>query len=310
MREKGLKRGIQAGIIFLMLLLAMSACGGGGGNNAPAAGQPAPLDLYGVFLDRNVRGLTYSTSPGGWVGTTGNSGGFLYTEGDTVLFSFGGFQLGGGLAQSHMTPVDIISGAGDENHDMVTNICRLLQTLDYDGVPDNGIELTAGMARAISNTCLDFSQLPEDFDLCLEEVVNRLNAEPGLYERVVERVTIGEAREHMRNTLWESMAGLYQGTFDGDFAGTWYANIGPDGNASGEVDMEDGDTHTVHGTVTSSGAFSFGYGAINGRLHPSSTGINGTWSIMGYAGAYKGTRQTRYGHGTTIDNHQSPEHAN
>ena len=135
------------GLIYLLLAVFLAACGGGGGS-APAATSPPPpppppVTSAGVFLDSAVEGLTYqsgSNSPG----TTDANGMFTYTVGETLTFSVGGVELGT-LPDGApvISPLDF--GAAAEN------IARFLQTLDADGDPSNGIDLTAA-AAALAET--------------------------------------------------------------------------------------------------------------------------------------------------------------
>ena len=132
------------GLLYLLLVVFLAACGGGGGS-APAAIIPPPAMSAGVFLDSAVAGLTYqsgSNSPG----TTDENGTFMYTPGETLTFSVGGVVIGtlpdGALV---VTPLDF--GAAAEN------IARFLQTLDEDGDPSNGIDITAA-AAALAETTL------------------------------------------------------------------------------------------------------------------------------------------------------------
>jgi len=123
------------------LVLALSACGGGGSGSGtpPATGVTAS----GVFLDAEVEGLTYqsgSSAPR----TTDANGTFTYTVGQPLTFSIGGVQLGtltDGAARC--TPDDFV---------VPLNIARFLQTLDADGNPDNGIDLTIASAALAGTT--------------------------------------------------------------------------------------------------------------------------------------------------------------
>ncbi len=123
------------------LVLALSACGGGGSGSGTPPGTG--VTASGVFLDAEVEGLTYqsgSSAPR----TTDANGTFTYTVGQPLTFSIGGVQLGtltDGAARC--TPDDFV---------VPLNIARFLQTLDADGNPDNGIDLTIASAALAGTT--------------------------------------------------------------------------------------------------------------------------------------------------------------
>ncbi|KZZ29182.1 hypothetical protein A3754_23335, partial [Alcanivorax sp. HI0083] len=72
-------------------------------------------------------------------GTTTALGEYNYVEGDTVIFSIGDTELPAVTATGRVTPADMAEG---NDADVVTNVLRLLQTLDDDGNPDNGITIS------------------------------------------------------------------------------------------------------------------------------------------------------------------------
>ena len=131
----------------LFLACFLISCGGGGGN-VPAdngGGEDGGGTSAGVFLDSPVEGLTYQSGANP-SGTTDANGTFMYTPGETLTFSVGGVVLGT-LPDGApvITPFDF--GAAAEN------IARFLQTLDEDGDPSNGIDITAA-AAALAETIL------------------------------------------------------------------------------------------------------------------------------------------------------------
>lgn len=137
----------------------LSACGGGGGGTASdsSGGTPpsAPTVKTGVFLDSPVAGLRYKTSS--QEGLTSSNGEYEYIEGEIVKFSIGGIELGQVLASEQTTPFSLFGiippskearitealsdTAAVRSLDKALNVALLLQNLDADGNPDNGINL-------------------------------------------------------------------------------------------------------------------------------------------------------------------------
>ncbi|MBB3168997.1 PKD domain-containing protein [Simiduia aestuariiviva] len=147
--------------IWLFLGLFLTACGGGGGGSAdtpvnpitaPAptptpAPEPTPEGFTGIFVDSPVQGLAFSTSTGE-TGKTGATGEFQYQEDARITFSLGALQLPEVPAYSVLTPLDLFATQNIRTP-AVSNFVRLLQTLDADQNPDNGIELDSASIDAL-----------------------------------------------------------------------------------------------------------------------------------------------------------------
>lgn len=119
-------------ISALALAVALTACGGGGSSSSGGTET-------GVFTDSAVSGINYQTTPGNKSGKTNALGEYNYVKGDTVIFSIGDTQLPPVTATGRVTPADMADG---NDADVVINVLRLLQTLDDDGNPDNGITIS------------------------------------------------------------------------------------------------------------------------------------------------------------------------
>ncbi|WP_227657509.1 putative Ig domain-containing protein [Candidatus Magnetaquicoccus inordinatus] len=105
--------------------------------------------MQGVLLDSPVQGIEYQTAT--QTGITGTGGSFSYATGETVTFSLGNIVLGSVVAGEVVTPLNLTDG----NMTAAGNILRLLQTLDSDQNPDNGITIsqaTLDLANAISGS--------------------------------------------------------------------------------------------------------------------------------------------------------------
>ncbi len=127
-----------------------------------SAEDPAPAtSAIGVLLDSAVAGVTYTTS-GGAGGLTNEEGEFLYNAGETVAFQLGGIDLGTAAGGETLTPVDL-AGARDTADATVVNIARLLQSLDSDQDPSNGILISAVTRRALAQSSLSVRLPIEDF---------------------------------------------------------------------------------------------------------------------------------------------------
>ena len=148
-------------LILLSVLLFLAACGGGGGGDASKS-DAQPVVLTGVFLDAVVSGVNYQTATKS--GVTNSDGEYNYVAGEQVTFSVGGVVLGTALAGPVVTPLLLVDGAADATDPRVVNIVRLLLSLDSDGIPDNGIDITPDMHTAAAALSLDFDSATFDTD--------------------------------------------------------------------------------------------------------------------------------------------------
>ncbi len=199
-------------------LLALAGCGGGGSSG------DAPIQS-GVFTDSAVAGLSYTTSSG-LSGVTDSEGRFQFREGDKVIFKLAGVTIGEATGATLITPANITEEGEEGNR--FTNLLILLQTLDTDGDPSNGIGLPADvdgirLARVVERLDLppaDFSNpYPNDDDIVsgfgdLAELASD-------YEREI--VSPESARQHFES----SQATL--NPFFGEAAGVWVGS-NPEGN--------------------------------------------------------------------------------
>lgn len=171
--------------------LLLSACGGGGDDtDNPPPKTVAPS--IGVFLDSAVSGLQYKTTT--YSGITNSAGEYEYLPGETIIFSVGGVILGSALASPITTPISLVPGAAGASNPVVTNIVRLLLTLDENGIPSDGIHITAESTLAAANQSVDFTSA----DFAVDPGVTRLLAALPSSPSLVDATT---AQTHFASTL-------------------------------------------------------------------------------------------------------------
>jgi len=154
--------------------------------------QPITGDTGYLVAGTAVTGVAYKTAT--QQGVTGLDGSFQYEEGETVRFMVGDTGLGEVTGQAQVTPFDLAGSAvvtginitwalEDEPVEIfpypefvtdepfvkvnpfhgVINIAVLLQSLDEDGNPGNGIMIKPGVAALFRGLSLDVSQHWEIF---------------------------------------------------------------------------------------------------------------------------------------------------
>ena len=144
-------------ISFLGLMLILSGCGSDGSSSND--NEPVPSVQSGIFLDSPVINIGYRTET--LEGVTSATGEYEFLEGETVTFFIGDLELPTVAATGTVTPLQL-AGSQDSSNSTVVNIIRLLQTLDEDGNPDNGITITD--TAKVAATQVEFSLSESAFE--------------------------------------------------------------------------------------------------------------------------------------------------
>jgi hypothetical protein len=179
------------GWIFLITInIQFSGCGGGsGGSSSDNSGEI----LTGRFIDSPVCGLTYYTDT--LEGTTDENGNFQYRRGETVVFGLGDLEFPAVTAAQILTPLEL-AGVESVNDKGVENMARLLQTLDNDCDPTNGIVISGQVLLAATGMAIDFES--DSFD---EDVQGLIAAEGAIYSTCEQLVDASDAIAHLEETL-------------------------------------------------------------------------------------------------------------
>ncbi|HEY8941336.1 MAG TPA: hypothetical protein VIM59_14145, partial [Cellvibrio sp.] len=208
-------------LAVLSLALVLSACGGdsrkGGSHTSSATGNTqsstpvvtsstqqsssaanaSSAPLAGILIDAFVSGIGYRTATQN--GLTSSSGEFKYLPGETVTFFIGDLVFPPVPAKAIVTPLDMAQSL-NPNSPIVVNIARLLQSLDTDGNPANGISISPN--AALSAAAVDFSLAPGQF--AASAAVVNLVANSGSTTTTL--VSEQQALAHLRETL--NLAGI------------------------------------------------------------------------------------------------------
>ncbi|GIU20758.1 MULTISPECIES: hypothetical protein [unclassified Shewanella] len=165
----------------------------------PTTSTPTPKS--GVFLDSPVEGIGYKTET--LSGVTDAEGKYSYAEGETVTFFIGDLEFPATEAQGIVTPLNI-ANTEDVTNSAVINMARLLQTLDQDGDPNNGITIT--------QTAIDTAE-PVDFNLppaefAANDAVKATIENGGQNTATSELITEEAALAHLAEQLTENQIQL------------------------------------------------------------------------------------------------------
>ncbi|MCP4340102.1 MAG: hypothetical protein GY799_14735 [Desulfobulbaceae bacterium] len=160
----------------------------------------------GHFIDSPVAGLSVETPT--YEGVTGVNAAFDYFPGEKVDVSIGSVLLGSAVADHKISPLDIFPMA-DTEYMKVLNMGRLLQSLDVDGDPQGGINITPAVVDAFEQTMSDQSLTEIDFTdddqvqaIILDTVIYASQQEPPV---LLTMQSIEDAKAHLDESLNNSM---------------------------------------------------------------------------------------------------------
>jgi hypothetical protein len=142
-------------LTLILLSVLATSCGGGGGGGGGIVKGPGGATVTGALVDAEVQGVGYRSTS--FSGSTNSSGVYQCKAGETVEFYLPGASdeevyLGSIVCRKVTSPIEIITDGGftidtlladlsAPHRVAVTNVLRLLQSLDLDGDPSNGITI-------------------------------------------------------------------------------------------------------------------------------------------------------------------------
>lgn len=195
-------------------LALLTACGGG-------SSSPGSSTSTGVLTDAPIQGVEYLTS-GSLTGITTAGGQFRYRPGETIVFKLGVLPIGvvtGSGSTMTVTPLQLIAGFTAitdpvQRQNAVTNLLVLLQSLDADGNPGNGIAIPDAAITALQD-----ATLADTLTTLLTDTPANFSASTaftGLVATVgTTAVTPANALAHFKAQFLASLAGQYYGNVDG-----------------------------------------------------------------------------------------------
>ncbi len=180
MKKKYLFLGISALVSAFVI-----GCGGGGGSTPTTTTNSAT----GYYIDSPVEGIDYTC--GNYEGVTGKDGSFKFEKGKNCTFKIKDLTI------------KTIDGAqlnndGEKIIETVPKIAALLQTLDIDGDPSNGITLNDEIKNILISDKL-ISKIDEIDDNKLEEIAEKLAQKTKDYKK--HTIKIEDAKKHLQETV-------------------------------------------------------------------------------------------------------------
>lgn len=269
--------------IYLVSAISLALVGCGGGNSDDENNTPPATTTpkTGVFLDSAVSGIGYRTETLG--GVTDANGSFQYREGETVTFFIGDLEFPPVATGSTITPLTF-AGTTNTSTPLIVNISRLLQSLDTDGNPDNGIVIP-DTASAIATT-IDFTQSISDF--ASDSSVVNLVANSGSSNTTL--IPEGDAISHLESTvsgLQDYITTFEAGLFIGKTVYDVYENSNMQFDKEAWTFASDGSLSVTNASdeIFFTGTYSFSEGdtQINvSGVHTSAGSLSGTIQFRAY----------------------------
>lgn len=234
--------------IFLSVGVAaaiMTGCGGATSGEATTG--------TGYYIDSAVSGVSYTC--GTQSGVTGEDGSFTFDVGQSCTFKLGDIMLRSVNADNLQNQVKIVEDR--------VEVARMLQTLDKDGNPDNGITIEANVVAAMKSGGI--TALPDDDDkiAAVYEAIKSVEGYTG------EVKTAQEAETHLAKAQSSQLRELLAGKtfYDAGYGGSCESVEG------GQEECDEGDY--LDKTVFNADATSITWTSVDGE----SIGESGTVTI-------------------------------
>ncbi len=182
--------------VTLGALISLSGCGGGSDTGLSSGNSST---ITGKFIDSEVQGLEYNCTSG-MSGITNIKGEFTCKVGDTISFSINGFIIGSVIAQTTITPRTLYS---DEI--AIINLAQLLQTLDSDDNPDNGITIDINSQEVQGlNKSINMSFTQVDFDSLMVSYIGKSLVDEDTAKTHLEKTLLDLEKNTNTNTISSS----------------------------------------------------------------------------------------------------------
>ena len=161
---------------LLVVLFLLSGCSSGNSNNSNTQINDT---ITGHLVDSNVSGVEYINNDTNIKGFTDINGSFTYVKNTTLTFKIGGLKLGelnttNIKSDNIVYPTDLVGlDRNETNNPKVTKLIRMLQSLDFDNDPYNGIDINSTLLQQLANSSIDFtldSTTLEDINTTLNDL--------------------------------------------------------------------------------------------------------------------------------------------
>ena len=255
--------------------LAFTGCGGGGGGGVSTASAQTGT---GYYVDSAVEGVNYTC--GSQTGTTGKGGKFTFEKGQDCTFKLAGIILKKVPSNNLVDNEKIL-----ENN---VTVARFLQSIDNDGDPSNGIQITGEIAKALQ---ADNIKIVPDDTTKLDSIVGRIQQKDSKFHG--HAVTKEAAKDHLQSTQDSVFKSLIVGK-------TYYVAVNDAIPHHVETIQFKNDGHTMLDTWPKNGQMTtspFNYSITGNNLRITGVGGNGDYIDKTIQGPFTQTNSYISAHG-------------
>jgi hypothetical protein len=270
------KKNLLRAAIAAALTSGLVACGGGssGSDGTPPSSQQG--SETGRLVDSSVAGIEYVTSSG-FSGITGTDGEFYYNPNETIDFKLGNLYFGKAdsreLSEGLVTP-ETLAGDADNDGSRKAKIARVLQTLDSDGDPENGITIDEKTRTAASGVNIpDVADADLESETVKKTITGLAKAAENENYQPQDLKSEEEAVAHLEDTLGYEIKVTSCGENTDNITEADLAN-----KTFGIVDVEGGDRQIRIMQLDDQGKITE-WADDNGELQSPETGKIGSWSV-------------------------------
>ena len=164
-----MKRNYLTVVLSIAAAVVVTGCGGSSSNDTSDTNT-------GYFVDAAVAGADYNTSSG-LTGTTNKFGQFKFKKGDEVEFKIGKVVIGRAKPKLESDGVGLVTPEelAEGNETVKTLILQLLQSLDADGNPENGITIPESVKKELEelNTTINIHHIEDEKELLEVEPLSK-----------------------------------------------------------------------------------------------------------------------------------------
>ncbi len=262
-----MKNLLIAGTISLAAAAVLTGCGSSGTSTAESNLET------GYFIDAPVEGLSYETASGR-KGVTDKYGRFQYQNGEKVRFMIGKLEIGEATPDQEglVTPETIAQN--DET--LKVQLLRVLQALDSDNDPSNGITISPEVVTALNSMTQEVQLQEVKEDDKLLKLNNTLTEH--LDEDYDGRIDVDEnrAKTHFDNSISQWKSGHKP---DANAQDQTHGNGNGQGQGNGNSQGNGGGQGHGYGQGQGNGG---GQGHSNGQGQGEHTGSMGTFDLSQY----------------------------
>lgn len=227
-----LKLKSEVGLLLALGILVTSCGGSGGGESSSSSSGGGSSESYKAqFIDSPVEGIAFVNSSSQTL-YTDSDGYFKCTKGETVTAKLGNLELGKATCGDKIFPHNLTGDHTVTATDAGTYLSALLQTIDEDSDPSNGIKIPAAVRSINDFPAIDFHKDVFDPTISFNDMntlISKIdNSKTFASKAAMDTYISSDVIPHLRNSaetyLGDVKEKVDEWEADYDGVGAWIAN--------------------------------------------------------------------------------------